>query len=78
MSFHDEIISVAEAAKLLFVARSHVMTLIETGALQSQSQIGDDFMVRKADVVDYKQRIRDAAQLWLAGQTEDEKPPGLP
>jgi hypothetical protein len=76
-SVHDETISVAEATKLLFVARSHAETLIETGVLQRQSQIGNDLFVRRADVTDYKQKTLQAAQSWLASQTEDTKPPGL-
>jgi excisionase family DNA binding protein len=71
-----EVVSVAEAAAMLFVSRPHVVKLIDGGLLPLHHRIGKHLFVRKADVQAYNERKRAEAQAWLDSQTEDKRPPG--
>jgi excisionase family DNA binding protein len=78
----DDIISTGEAAKLLFVSRSHVVKLIEQKTLPLHHITGKNRFLRKADVLAYNAKKQAEAQAWLDTpwldtQTEDSKPPGL-
>ncbi|MFM0378434.1 helix-turn-helix domain-containing protein [Paraburkholderia strydomiana] len=68
----DEFISVAEAAKLLFVSRPHVQELIAKGALLAVQCVDGGQRVRRVDVLTYKERQLAAAKVWLSSQTEEE------
>jgi hypothetical protein len=65
-SMSEELISLAEAAQLLFVARTHIANLIDEGKLTAR-----DGMLRRSDVLEYKSKQRAAAEAFFATQTED-------
>jgi excisionase family DNA binding protein len=69
----DEIISTAEAAKLLFVSRPHVVKLIEENKLPLRHITGQSRFLLKADVLAYKAKKQAEARAWLDTQTEDER-----
>jgi hypothetical protein len=62
----EELITLEEAAQLLFVARPHISKLIADGALTAT-----DGMLKKSEVLEYKSKQRAAAETFLSGQTED-------
>ena len=74
---HEEFISTAEAARLLFVSRPHVVKLIDEGTLPLHHRTGQNRFVLKADALAYKERKLTEAKTWVASQTEDTEPPGL-
>ncbi|WP_409014686.1 helix-turn-helix domain-containing protein [Caballeronia sp. LZ024] len=65
-------LSVAEAAELLFVSRPHVRELIARGSLLAVQCVDGELRVRKADVLRYEERQLADAKAWLAGQTEED------
>jgi DNA binding domain, excisionase family len=61
-----ELVTVEEAAALLFVSRPHVRKLVDAGKLSAT-----DGMLHKAEVLEYRSRQQAAAKEFLAGQTEE-------
>ncbi|WP_167760227.1 excisionase family DNA-binding protein [Paraburkholderia pallida] len=74
---NDVFISIAAAAELLFVSRQHVAKLIEEGTLPLHHVTGQNRLLRKADVLEYKAKIETEAKAFFETQTEDKNPPGL-
>lgn len=62
----EELISLAEGAQLIFVARAHIAKLIDEDKLTTK-----DGMLRKSDVFEYKSKQRAGAEAFFATQTED-------
>ncbi len=72
----DKVTSTYEAARLLFVSRPHVVKLIEEGKLPLHHITGQNWFLRKADVLAYKAGKKAEAKAFFKTQTED-MPPGL-
>ena len=68
----DDFISIAEAAKLLFVSQPHVRKLIANRDLVAVQCVDGEVRVRSADVLAYKERQLADAKAWLSSQTEEE------
>ncbi|WP_408481714.1 helix-turn-helix domain-containing protein [Paraburkholderia graminis] len=69
--------TIAEAARFLFVSRSHVRRLLENGDLHGA--LGDDgeYIVDDGSVMRYRREWDERARRYLDSQTEDTEPPGL-
>lgn len=72
----DDVVSIAEAAAMLFVSRQHVMKLIDGGLLPLRHRVGKNRRICKADVLAYHERKLAEVKAWLSSQTEDADPPG--
>lgn len=71
--------TVAEAARLLFVSRAHIFKLLTSGALleclpRNPSGQPD---IDAASVAQYQAKMDAAFRAWLDSQTEDNDPLGL-
>jgi len=73
----DVPISTAEAAKLLFVSRPHVVKLIEEGTLPLHHVTGRNRFVLTSAVLAYKAKKEAEGKAYFATQTEDSEPLGL-
>jgi excisionase family DNA binding protein len=73
----DAPISTAEAAKLLFVSRSHVLELIKEGTLPLHHVAGQNWFVLTSAVLGYKAKKEAEAKAYFATQTEGSEPLGL-
>ena len=69
--------TIAEVARLLFVSRSHVRHLLESGHLQGALGHDGEYMVDEGSVRRYRQELDERARRYLDSQTEDDEPPGL-
>ena len=71
---HDtrDFLSIAEAATLLFVSRTHISKLMEQGKLELHHQQGSDRFVTKVSVLEYWAARQAAVQAYNAS-TSDEK-----
>ncbi|CAD6543341.1 helix-turn-helix domain-containing protein [Paraburkholderia metrosideri] len=68
----DEFMSAAEAAKLLFVSRPHVLKLLAQGKLKLHHKTENSRFVTKTSVLDYQADQRAAAKAYQASTTDDE------
>jgi excisionase family DNA binding protein len=73
MTSGEELLDIAEAARLLFVSKFQVERLIDDGKLPSHHSSGQSRFVRRSDVVAYKSRKLIEAQKFLETQTEDDE-----
>jgi len=64
--------STADAAKLLFGSRSHVLTLLEQGKLELHPKMGNDRFVSQASVRDYQANQQAAVQAYQASAADKE------
>jgi excisionase family DNA binding protein len=64
--------SVADAAKLLFVSRSHVLKLIEQGKLELHHKPGTDLFVSEASLRGYQANHEAAVQTYQASAADEE------
>ena len=64
-------LSTAEAAKLLFVSRTHMVKLIEQGKIRLHHVTGQHLFVLEADVLAYREKKLADAKSYFASQTED-------
>ncbi|RQU47892.1 helix-turn-helix domain-containing protein [Burkholderia cenocepacia] len=64
--------STADAAKLLFVSRPHVVKLLKQGKLKLHHKTGNNRFVTKASVLNYQADLR-AAEKTYQGSTADEE-----
>ncbi|MDR6202148.1 helix-turn-helix domain-containing protein [Paraburkholderia graminis] len=69
--------TIAEVARLLFVSRSHVRHLLESGHLHGALGHDGEYIVDEGSVKRYRQELDERARRYLDGQTEDDEPPGL-
>jgi len=68
----DDFISTADAAKLLFVSRSHVVKLLEQGGLTLHHKAGNNVFLTSASVLAYRAHQRDAAKTYQASTGDNE------
>ncbi|MEZ2306388.1 MULTISPECIES: helix-turn-helix domain-containing protein [Paraburkholderia] len=68
----DDLISIAQAAELLFVSRPHVRELIARRDLLAVQCVDGELRIRRVDVLTYKERQLADAKAWLSIQTEEE------
>jgi excisionase family DNA binding protein len=73
----DEVVSTSEAAKLLYVSHQHVVNLVESEILPVHHVSGQNWFLRKRDVLVYKVKKTGEAQAFFESQSEDSDPPGL-
>ncbi|MGF6871502.1 excisionase family DNA-binding protein [Paraburkholderia sp. MM5477-R1] len=68
----DDFMSTADAAKLLFVSRPHVVKMLKEGKLKLHHKTGNNRFVMKASVLDYQADQRAAAQAYQASTADEE------
>lgn len=68
----DDFMSTADAAKLLFVSRSHVLKLLEQGKLKLHHKTGNNRFVMRASVLDYQADQRAAAKAYRTSTADEE------
>ncbi|MFM0629832.1 helix-turn-helix domain-containing protein [Paraburkholderia xenovorans] len=68
----DGFMSTADAAKLLFVSRPHVVKLLQRGKLKLHHKTGNNRFVTKASVLDYQADQRAAAKAYQDSTTDEE------
>ena len=68
----DDFMSTADAAKLLFVSRQHVVKLFEQRKLKLHHKTGNNRFVTKASVLDYQADQRAAAKAYQASTADEE------
>ncbi|TCF97598.1 hypothetical protein BZM26_30420 [Paraburkholderia strydomiana] len=68
--------TVAEAAKFLFVSRAHVRRLLENGTLRGAMGHDGQYIVDDGSVRTYRAELDERAKRYLDTQTEDDDPPG--
>jgi hypothetical protein len=69
--------TINEAAKVLFVSRSHVRNLLENGDLQGVLGHDGEYIVDDGSVMRYRRELDERVRRYLDTQTEDDEPPGL-
>jgi excisionase family DNA binding protein len=71
---HPEVdaVSVADAAKLLFVSRLHVVKLLEQGKLKLHHKSGNDRFITKSSLLAYQAQQRAAARAYQTSAGENE------
>jgi hypothetical protein len=65
MTDSDEFLSIADAAKLLFVSRPHVLKLLEQGELELHHKAEDALFVTLASVLRYQSERAAAVRTYL-------------
>ncbi|CAL8477108.1 helix-turn-helix transcriptional regulator [Caballeronia sp. S22] len=68
----DEFISTADAAKLLFVSRPHVVKLVEQGKLKLHHKMGSNLFLTKSSVLRYQADQQAAARTYQTSASEEE------
>jgi len=74
MHSEDDVVSMADAAKMLPVSRPFVEKLIDEGRLPLHHAVGEDRFVRANDVRDFEAQMRAKAKALLEAHTEDDDP----
>jgi excisionase family DNA binding protein len=69
--------TIAEVADFLFVSRSHVRRLLESGDLLGARGDDGEYIVDEESVRTYRLEMDERARRYLDSQTEDDEPPGL-
>lgn len=69
--------TIPEVADFLFVSRSHVRRLLESGALLGKRGSDGEYIVDEESVRTYRLEMDERARRYLDTQTEDNEPPGL-
>ncbi|MDR6467555.1 hypothetical protein J2777_001248 [Paraburkholderia graminis] len=64
--------SIAGAAKLLFVSRRHLVTLLEQGKLKLHHGAGNNLFVTKSSVLAYQNHQRAAVNAYQASAPDNE------
>lgn len=64
--------SIADAARLLFVSRPHVLTLLEQGKLELHHKTGDNQFVSAASLRGYQANQQAAVQAYRASTADEE------
>lgn len=67
-----DFMSIAEAAKLLFVSRPHVLKLLEQGKLKLHHEAGNNRFVVKASALAYQADLRAAEKAYQASGAGEE------
>ncbi|SAK72552.1 hypothetical protein AWB75_03901 [Caballeronia catudaia] len=68
----DDFMSTAEAAKLLFVSRPHVVKLLEQGKLKLHHTTRNNRFLTTASVLAYQAHLDAAAKAYQASTTDEE------
>ncbi|CAB3739434.1 hypothetical protein LMG22037_06285 [Paraburkholderia phenoliruptrix] len=68
----DGFMSTADAAKLLFVSRPHVMKLLEQGKLKLHHKAGNTRFLTTTSVLAYQAHLRAAAKAYQASAGDNE------
>jgi excisionase family DNA binding protein len=68
----DDFMSIAEAATLLFVSRSHILKLLEQGELELHHEEGNDRFVTKASVLKHWVTREAAIEAYNASTSDGE------
>ncbi len=68
----DDFMSTADAAKLLFVSRPHVVKLLEQGKLKLHHTTRNNRFLTKASVLAYQAHLDAAAKVYQASTTDEE------
>ncbi|PRY05929.1 helix-turn-helix domain-containing protein [Paraburkholderia sp. BL25I1N1] len=69
--------TIAEVADFLFVSRSHVRRLLESGDLLGARGDDGEYIVDEESVRTYRLEMDERARRYLDSQTEADEPPGL-
>lgn len=67
-----DFMSTADAAKLLFVSRPHVLRLLKQGKLKLHHKAGNDRLVEKASVLAYLADLRAAEKAYQSSTPDEE------
>ncbi|MFP3549135.1 helix-turn-helix domain-containing protein [Paraburkholderia sp. SIMBA_049] len=68
----DGFMSIADAAKLLFVSRPHLVKLLEEGKLELHRGVGNNRFVTKSSVLAYQEHQRAAVIAYQVSATDNE------
>jgi len=68
----DDFMSIADAARLLFVSRSRVVKLVEQGKLKLHHKTGSNLFVVKASVLGYQADRQAAVTAYQTSAGEEE------
>jgi excisionase family DNA binding protein len=68
----DDFMSTADAAKLLFVSRPHVMKLLEQGKLELHHKAGNTRFLTTTSVLAYQMHLRAAAKAYQTSTRDNE------
>ncbi|WP_408468003.1 helix-turn-helix domain-containing protein [Paraburkholderia sp. RL17-380-BIE-A] len=69
--------TIAEVARFLFVSRSHVRHLLQSGHLHGAPGHDGEYIVDEGSVMRYRRELDERVRRYLDTQTEDDEPPGL-